>query len=284
MAKPSTAVKSCWLEGSLFTRGRITAMTPRSKMPPLSMLRAHQMERRRSGIGRVRGEKAKTPESSSFPLGEDDRHEHGDEQQQIGDARRGQEVVREDALDDRDHDRGQDGDAEGTQSGDDRGGEAVGEGLGAEVGESGRRRRLAGEEDDREGREHRGERPHHGGDQLGRDRRQTGERGVGGAGFDGLADHGVIEEPDESDHGDRDQNQYGEIGAAHTHPGDRPRAQPEGGRIVGAGVGRLRDLEGDDLRHARRCRSWPPGPRHEAHCAAGGSPTSRSPHQRPDLR
>ncbi len=35
-------------------------MRPSSKMPPLSMLRAHQKERRRSGMGLARGLKAKT--------------------------------------------------------------------------------------------------------------------------------------------------------------------------------------------------------------------------------
>ena len=38
-------------------------MAPSRRIPPLSILRAHQIGRRRSGIGCARGLKAKTPSS-----------------------------------------------------------------------------------------------------------------------------------------------------------------------------------------------------------------------------
>ena len=51
-------------------------------MPPLSMFRAHQMERSRSGIGVGPGAEREDPRIlATFTLGEDDGDEHGDEQQ-----------------------------------------------------------------------------------------------------------------------------------------------------------------------------------------------------------
>ena len=64
MAKASTSVKVCWVDGFVKMRGRTTAITANRNTPLLFRLRAQRKDRRRTGIGRALGVKAKTSLSS----------------------------------------------------------------------------------------------------------------------------------------------------------------------------------------------------------------------------
>ena len=106
---------------------------------------------------------------ATLTLGEAHRDEHGHEQQQVSDTGHRQEVVREHALNDADRHGGDDGHPEGPHAGDHRRREGFHEGLRAQSGQSGRRRGLPGDQDDRQCRQSRRESPHHGRHQFGRD-------------------------------------------------------------------------------------------------------------------
>ncbi len=250
--------------------GRTTAISAEQRgCRPCRCCGPTRWTRSRSGIGQRARREGEDTGVLPFALGEDHGDEHGDEQQEVGDARRAQESCT----------RGRSGRSPMTTAAstatrneripamtaaarpsDSVSGPRVASPAAVDVSPA----KSTTERVESAGRQG----PHHGRDQLGRNGRQPSEGGVGGAGLDGLADHGAVEEPD------KQRPRRPEPGSAR--PGRRRARSPRRSstcsnrtrREVGTGVRRLRDLDGDDLRQSCDADRGRPARPHVGRCVA----------------